>query len=248
VIVLVVVDKVLSSHDIIARRITERPLGLVGVNVGFHSDVQLVATAWGRRWRAVVAKGSNTVELVANSGFDPISSLARSRIDSGLGSLGTSISPGDNTHMQMFVTDFLDNGATGVALARIFSSIIRESSTKHSIGDLATVVFTLVALFIGDSRHSHLVQILGTGPALRERPQSHDFEVLPRSRHCIFFVEFQSDGRIDGNWLVEFAEGKVIIDATTALSEQRIGNPHIAEALLRTLLKATEFVRANIHL
>jgi hypothetical protein len=163
VIVLVVFDKIFSSQNFGVIGIKERPLGFIGPAVGCDLDFQLIATGgWSGR-RLVVAEIGDAVELIASDLLDPPHSLAGSSINSRLGCLGTSISPGNDTHVQMNLfavsLDFFNDWTARVTLATIFSSIFEESGAHHSIGNLSIIVIPLVANVVIDSRDCDLVEI-----------------------------------------------------------------------------------------
>jgi len=254
VLVLVVGDEVLSCHDVFLGGILERPLGFRTVLVGGNADGRLGAAAAWRRLGFVVAKGGNTLELSAHGALDPIGADRGSGVYSGLVAERTSLTPRHNTNVgvdigSVALAGALDNGTARIALARILSTRFWESSAHHGISDLSIVGICLVAGRVTDNGYHNIVNKVWPTFASSEGTQSHDHEIFSDAGDVRFEVEFQFDlGFIDVHWLVELAEGKIVVDVAAFRPVLGIRNPGVAKAFLRAVLKAHGFVGTNAEL
>lgn len=143
-------------------------------------------------------------------------------------------------------------GALHKGAARVFATCILILITSYGSGTKIDVVY-VPAILVGDIWDGDSANIFRRRPFGAHFPHSNNDEVFSVARNRFVKVDFQPELGIDGDRLVEFEQGKVIlIAADLGLTVIWIGDPDFAIAILCAIGKGISLsevtIRTDAHL
>merc|ERR1719507_146432 len=118
---------------------------------------------------------------------NPADKVASLSVYTGVSSLSTSVSPGDNTGQLVAAHEW----STGITLARVLASLVK-TSTDHRVSNGASTI-GISAVIIRNNRYANLLQNTGKTSTLAGGSPSSD------SAHSSFIVFFISRWKADSS-------------------------------------------------